>query len=57
MFKGSRAETNEKKGSDNEEEDDCVPVPSFQTAFTDALMFADLNLNVESISQGMTEIT
>ena len=35
-------------------EDDYETVPSFQSAFTDALMVADWNLNVEGVRQGMS---
>ena len=40
---GSRTDASEKC---SDEDEDCEPVPSFQSAFTHALMSADLNLNV-----------
>ena len=47
---GSRTDTSEK--CSDEEGEDCEPVPSFQSAFTHALMSADLNLNVEPLKDG-----
>ena len=41
---GHRSNASEKCADSGDEE--CEQVPSFQSAFTDALMFADLNLNV-----------
>lgn len=40
------------KCSGDEEDGECDVVPSFQSAFTDALMVADCNLNVEDVYQG-----
>ncbi|CAB3990291.1 Hypothetical predicted protein, partial [Paramuricea clavata] len=47
---GSCTDTNEK--CSDQEDDECEPVPSFQSAFTDALMIADRNLSTEDILQG-----
>ncbi|XP_028400700.1 RING finger protein 10-like [Dendronephthya gigantea] len=47
---GSHADANDK--SSDQEPDECEPIPSFQSAFTDALMMAaDLNLNIPDVSQ------
>ena len=43
LCSGSRTDASEKC---SDEDEDCEPVPSFQSAFTHALMSADLNLNV-----------
>ena len=42
---GPRSNASEK--CSDSDDDECEQVPSFQSAFTDALMFADLNLNVD----------
>ena len=54
FFLDCRTDRNEKSSGD--EDDECEPVPSFQSAFTDALIFPDFNLNVEDISQGKTKL-
>lgn len=53
QFSGSRKDGRKCSGDEDDDDDDeCNVVPSFQSAFTDALMVADWNLNVENVYQG-----